>query len=79
MVGAVIVVVALIIGVLAVAAISLGKLTMEDLPVLVRVTDRFEPNPRASAVYEPMYAEFKKFYGSLHGSYARLNSMTPGK
>jgi xylulokinase len=61
------------------AAISLGKLTLEDVRGLVHVTDRFEPDPEAQAVYEPMYGEFKKFYGALHGSYARLNSRTRAK
>jgi len=56
------------------AAFCLGKLGgLEDLPGLVSVTRTFEPDPSARAVYEPMYAEFKRFYGALHGSYARLN------
>jgi xylulokinase len=55
------------------AAMCLGKIALEDVPDLVRVTDVYEPNAAARAVYEPMYAEFKRFYGALHGSYARLN------
>lgn len=55
------------------AAMSLGKIALEDVPDCVRVTDTFEPDAGARAVYEPMYAEFKRFYGALHGSYARLN------
>ena len=55
------------------AAISLGRLSLEDVRGLVRVTDGFDPDPKARAVYEPMYAEFKGFYGRLHSSYARLN------
>jgi xylulokinase len=56
------------------AAISLGRLTIDDVPQLVQVTDTFEPDAQARQVYEPMYAEFKRFYGRLHGSYARLNA-----
>lgn len=55
------------------AAISLGRLSLDDVPGLVRVTHTFEPDSRNQEVYEPMYAEFKRFYGRLHGSYARLN------
>jgi xylulokinase len=54
------------------AAMSLGRLSLDDIPALVRVSDTFEPAP-AREVYEPMYAEFKRFYGALHGAYARLN------
>ena len=56
------------------AGMSLGKLALEDVPTMVRITDTYEPDARSRAVYEPMYAEFKRFYGRLHGSYARLNA-----
>ena len=55
------------------AAMSLGHLELDDVRGLIRVTDTFEPDPAARAVYEPMYAEFKQFYSRLHASYARLN------
>jgi sugar (pentulose or hexulose) kinase len=40
----------------------------------VPVSETFEPDDRNRAVYEPMYREFKQFYGALHRSYARLNA-----
>jgi xylulokinase len=55
------------------AAMSLRRLSFEDVPELARVAATFEPNQRARSTYEPMYREFKGFYGALHGSYARLN------
>ena len=55
------------------AAISLGKLSLDEVRGLVRVTDTFEPEEQVRKVYDPMYSEFKRFYGALHGSYARLN------
>jgi xylulokinase len=55
------------------AAISLGKLALDEVPNLVRVTDTFEPQTGTRQVYGAMYGEFKRFYGRLHGSYARLN------
>jgi hypothetical protein len=53
---------------------SLGKISLDDVRSLVRVTATFEPDPGARATYEPMYAEFKGLYGRLHGMYARLNA-----
>jgi xylulokinase len=55
------------------AGIALGKLTLDDVPALVPVTDTFEPDAPARTVYEPMYREFKNLYARLHGMYARLN------
>ena len=55
------------------AAMSLGKLSLDDVRDLVQVTRTFEPDEKARSVYEPMYAEFKRFYAALHGSYSRLN------
>ncbi|HET7420300.1 MAG TPA: FGGY-family carbohydrate kinase [Candidatus Dormibacteraeota bacterium] len=55
------------------AAMSLGKISLEDVRQLVPVTDTFEPDDASRAIYDPMYAEFKRFYDRLHDSYARLN------
>ncbi|HEX9095124.1 MAG TPA: FGGY-family carbohydrate kinase [Candidatus Dormibacteraeota bacterium] len=56
------------------AAISLGRLRLEEVPGLVRVRDTFEPDSAARTVYEPMYREYKHLYGKLHGVYAKLNA-----
>ena len=55
------------------AAVSLGKLDLPDVARLVAVTDTYDPDPGARAVYEPMYREFAHLYGTLHGFYASLN------
>jgi hypothetical protein len=55
------------------AAMSLDRLSLDDVRGLVRIDRVFEPDRDARSVYEPMYAEFKGFYGALHGSYSRLN------
>jgi xylulokinase len=55
------------------AAISLGKLRLDEVGGLVRVTKTFEPDPAARLVYEPIYREFKQLYAKLHGTYSRLN------
>jgi xylulokinase len=56
------------------AAMSLGKISLDDVRSLVRVTASFEPDPAARATYEPMYAEYKRLYSRLHGMYSRLNA-----
>ncbi len=55
------------------AGISLGKMSLDDVRAFVPVTDIYEPDGAARRVYEPMYGEFKRLYGQLHGVYARLN------
>jgi xylulokinase len=55
------------------AAISLGRLSLAEVPGLVRVTEVFEPDPDAVSIYAPVYAQFKRLYGRLHDVYARLN------
>jgi len=55
------------------AGMSLGKVSLDEVGGMVRVTSVFEPDPQARAVYEPMYREFKHLYDRLHGVYARLN------
>lgn len=59
------------------AAVSLGMLSLDDVPRLVRLGRTFEPSPDTRATYERMYSEFKKIYGRLHGTYARLNARAP--
>jgi xylulokinase len=56
------------------AAMSLGKISLDDVRGLVRVTTTFEPEPGARATYGPMYAEYKRLYSRLHGMYSRLNA-----
>ena len=53
------------------ARICLGELTLEDVPALVPVAQRFEPS--ASAAYVDGYAEYRKLAGTLKGLYKRLN------
>lgn len=55
------------------AAVSLDMLQLADVPSRVPVIDTFVPRSDVRSVYDPMFAEFKRFYGSLHGSYSRLN------
>ena len=56
------------------AAMALGRLMLDDVSALVPVSARFEPEPSARAVYEPMYGEYRRLYGRLKGFYAQVNS-----
>ena len=60
------------------AAISLGKLSLDEVPQRVHVSDVYEPVGEHRRVYEPMYAEFKRLYSALHGVYAKLNGRSGG-
>ena len=54
------------------ARICLGELTLDDVPALVPVPERFLPTSDAAA-YARGYAEYRKLFGSLKGLYHRLN------
>ena len=56
------------------AAVRLGRISFDDVRGRVPVSETFEPDERNRSIYEPMYREFKQFYGALHRSYARLNA-----
>jgi xylulokinase len=59
------------------AALSLGRLTLEEVPGLVPLSGTYRPDPAALTTYEPMYREFKQLYGRLKGTYRRLNRRLP--
>jgi xylulokinase len=56
------------------AAIALDRMDFAAIPARVRVTRTFDPDPSTRAVYEPMYAEYRRLYHRLHGMYAKLNA-----
>jgi xylulokinase len=56
------------------ASMSLGNIDLAGAAARVRVDASFDPDPQAHAVYEPMYAEYRRLYHRLHGVYRRLNA-----
>jgi xylulokinase len=56
------------------ASMSLGNIDLAGAAARVRVDATFDPDPQASKVYAPMYAEYRRLYHRLHGVYARLNA-----
>ena len=55
------------------ARISLGELTLEQVPDLVPAAQTFLPTAHDRLTYQDMYAEYTKLHGILKGLYARLN------
>ena len=55
------------------AAVALGEMSLDEVPAAVSIDRVFEPGRDADA-YRPLYAEFKRLYRRLRGTYARLNS-----
>jgi len=53
------------------ARICLGEITLDDVPALVPVAQRFEPS--GEQAYVDGYAEYRKLAGTLKGLYHRLN------
>ena len=59
------------------ARVSLGEITLEDVPALVPAAARFEPSSDAPT-YAAGYAEYVKLYGRLKRLYHRLNAGRAG-
>lgn len=55
------------------AALTLGVVTRDEVPDLVRVERTFVPGPAASTAYEANYREFRGLYGQQKAMFARLN------
>jgi len=55
------------------AALTLGVVTRDEVPDLVRVERTFVPGPAASTAYEAIYREFRGLYGQQKAMFARLN------
>jgi len=53
------------------ARICLGEISLDDVPALVPVAQRFEPS--GEKAYADGYAEYRKLAGTLKGLYHRLN------
>jgi xylulokinase len=59
------------------AGIAIGELTWAEIPDLVQVSERFEPNDAHRAVYDEGYAAFRQHYRANRAFYARLNGARP--
>lgn len=55
------------------AAVALGKLTVEEIPELVPVARRYEPDPKNRRTYDELFQEFLHLYKANKSIFARLN------
>ncbi|MEO6821234.1 MAG: FGGY-family carbohydrate kinase [Candidatus Nanopelagicales bacterium] len=53
--------------------VSLGRMSLAEVPALVPAAERFTPDPAAVATYEPLYQAFTQVYGNLKRWYHKLN------
>ncbi len=56
------------------AALGLGDTTVDDIPKLVTVARRYEPDRGHRGVYDERFAAFMDIYRATKGIYARLNA-----
>jgi xylulokinase len=56
------------------AGIAIGEVTWAEIPELVQVRERFEPDDANRDVYEQAYAAFRSHYRANRAIYAKLNN-----
>ncbi|MEI7779611.1 MAG: FGGY-family carbohydrate kinase [Actinomycetes bacterium] len=61
-------------GVALYARTALGEITLAQTAELIPVAKVFVPNPANRAIYEQLYAEYRKLYPTVKGLYRRLNA-----
>ena len=57
------------------ALISLGRLTLDDLPAKVRIAQTFQPRREYQAVYREMFREFLRSFKANRTTFARLGRL----
>ncbi|HQZ84045.1 MAG TPA: FGGY-family carbohydrate kinase [Actinomycetota bacterium] len=56
------------------ARVCLGEITLQQAAGMVAVAETFAPDPQDSLVYEELFKEYRRLYGTLKGTYRRLNA-----
>lgn len=56
-----------------VTLVALGKVSVEQIPPMVRVRRTFTPDPATAPVYDHLYKEFVSLYKQTKGIHRRLN------
>ena len=56
------------------ARVCLGEITLKQAADLVPVGATFDPDPRDRRVYAKSFDEYRRLYGTLKGTYHRLNA-----
>jgi len=61
-------------GAAALAALSLGQTTLEDVAQSVKIVETFEPDRSTRRVYDELFHEFRAIHKQTKGIYARLHA-----
>lgn len=56
------------------AAVTLGHLTWDDIPALVKIDQTYDPDPRQLETYNRLFGAFLDIHKKNKGIYSRLNS-----
>ncbi len=56
-----------------IAGVGLGLMKYSDIPHMLDIKARYEPNPEHRAVYDRCFQEFEQTYKAMKGIYKRLN------
>jgi len=60
-------------GAAAIAALALGKTTLDDVARSVNIVETFAPDPATRPAYDELYREFRAIHKRTKGIYARLH------
>ena len=60
-------------GAAALAALTLGKTTLDDVGRSVDIVETFEPDRRNRSTYDELFREFRAIHKQTKGIYARLH------
>jgi xylulokinase len=55
------------------ARVCLGEISLRQAAGMVTVAETFVPDPQDAAVYQELFTEYRRLYGTLKGTYRRLN------
>lgn len=55
------------------ARVCLGEITLQQAAGMVSVAETFAPDPHDTGVYDELFGEYRRLYGTLKGTYRRLN------
>ncbi len=61
------------IGAALIGAVSLGYITWDQIPDLIKYKKEYKPNPKNREIYDELFKEFKNIYKNNKKMYRRLN------
>jgi xylulokinase len=62
-----------VVGTAWITAIGLGEISLDDVPGLVKLKQRYQPIPGHRAAYDECFANFVDIYRRMKSLYRRMN------